>query len=365
MEEEKKIEENLEETKEEIREEMSLDPDQEKDKKIKNLISAVILLTGLFLGSLFVDIVQLVKGGGFSQRALKNAEVLESGGKTWVAYAEPMVRVKVVSDDSCDQCSPDEVLIGLKQALPTMSNEKIDINSVEGKKLVEEFGIKTIPAFIFSNEIEKTELFAKAEPFLDKKENGYAIKTAEAGFPVGKYVATPEILERDIKLGSDEAKVKVITFVNFQNPADKTNYQSVVSALLKDYADKVQVVIKSYIPSTATQAKSAAIAASCANEQGKFVQYAEKLFTSQDSWGKAKDATGFLKGYAATLALNTTDFNKCLEEKKYEEVINKTLTDGQAFGIQATPAMFVSNEFSQGQVKYEDVKKIVDEKLNQ
>lgn len=366
MEEEKKNEEVVnEEIQEEIAQEMPLDIDEEKDKKIKNLISTVILLAGLFVGSLFVDVVQLVRGGGFSQRALNSTDVFSSNGKTWVAYNEPLVKIQVVSDDTCTECKPDEVLVGLKQALPTMSNEKIDVNSVEGKKLVQQFNLKTIPAFIFSKEIEKTELFAKAQPFLDKQGDAYAIKSAEAGFPVGKYIATPAVSDKDIKIGSDDAKVKVVVFANFQNPTDKQNYKDVISQMIKDYGDKIQLVFKGYIPPTAIQATSAAIAASCANEQGKFAPYAEKLFATQDTWGKAKDASGLLKGYAATIGANTADFNKCLDEKRYKDVIDQNLKDGQSFGIQATPSMFVAGDFKTGPVKYDDIKKVLDEKLNQ
>ncbi|KKQ79859.1 MAG: hypothetical protein UT03_C0039G0001, partial [Candidatus Moranbacteria bacterium GW2011_GWD2_38_7] len=348
-----------------IQEEVQLDPEQEKDKKIKNLISAVILLAGLFVGSLFVDVVQLVRGGGFSQRALNSTDVFSSNGKTWVAFSEPLVKVQVISDDTCEECKPDEVLVGLKQALPTMSNEKIDVNSEQGKKLVEQFNLKTIPAFIFSKEIEKTELFAKAEPFLDKQGESYAIKSAEAGFPVGKYISAPKASDKDVTLGSSDAKVKVVAFSNFQNPSDKQYYNTVVAPMLKDYSDKIQLVFKSYLPPTATQAISASIAASCANEQGKFTAYAEKLFASQDAWGKAKDASGILKGYAASLGLNTGEFNKCLDEKRYKDSIDQTLKEGQSFGIQATPAMFIDDQFKTGVIKYDDVKKLIDEKLAQ
>lgn len=363
MEEEKKIDEVVEESSEEIQDDAPMDPEEVKDRKIKNLISAVILLAGLFVGSLFVDIVQLVRGGGFSQRALNSTDVFSSNGKTWVAYSEPLVKVQVISDDSCEKCKPDEVLVGLKQALPTMSNEKVDVNSAQGKKLVEEFKLKTIPAFVFSKEIENTELFAKAQPFLDKQGEGYAIKTAEAGFPVGKYIATPAVSDKDVKIGSDEAKVKVVVFGNFQNPTDKQYFQTVISPMLKDYAEKIQLVFKSYVPATATQAVSASVAASCANEQGKFAQYAEKLFATQESWGKAKDASGFLKGYAATLGLNSGDFAKCLEDKKYKEAVDETLKEGQSFGIQMTPVAFIGSEYQEGPVKYDDVKKVIDEKL--
>ncbi len=337
--------------------------EEKKDKKIKNLISAVILLAGLFAGSLFVDAVQMVRGSGFSQKALDKADVFASNGKTWVAFSEPLVKVSVISDDTCEACKPDEVLVGLKQALPTMQNDKIDVNSAQGKKLIAQFNLKTIPAFIFSKEIEGTELFAKAEPFLDKQGDSYAIKSAEAGFPVGKYIAAPKVADNDIVLGVANAEATVVAFMNFQSPTDKISYQTIITPMLKDYADKIRFDFKSYVPPTATQGTSAALAAACANEQGKFLPYADKLFATADAWGKAKDATVLLKSYAAPAGLNAADFGKCLDSKKYQDLITATVAEGQSFGLQATPSIFVGSNLQTATAKYDDVKKAIDAQL--
>ncbi len=56
-----------------------------QEKKIKNLISLVILLGGLFLGSIFVDVAQMVRGGGFSAKKLAQTSIFNFGNKTWVA----------------------------------------------------------------------------------------------------------------------------------------------------------------------------------------------------------------------------------------------------------------------------------------
>jgi len=346
------IENEIEETEEE-----------KKDKKIKNLISAVILLAGLFVGSLFVDAMQMVRGGGFSERAVGNTDVLSAGGKTWVAFSEPIVKVSVISDDTCEACKPDEVLVGLKQALPTMQTEKIDVNSIAGQKLIAQFSLKTIPAFVFSKEVEKTDLFAKAEPFLDKQGDSYAIKSAEAGFPVGKYISAPQISDKDITLGSSEAVVKVVAFSDFQSPADKLAFQTIIAPMVKDYGDKIQVAFKSYFPPTSVQSMSAALAAACANEQGKFLAYGDKLFATQAVWGKAKDATSLLKRYAASTGLNTGDFAKCLDGKKYQDLMTANAADGQSFGVAATPSIFIGSDLQLPTAKYDDIKKVLDEEL--
>lgn len=337
--------------------------EESKDKKMKNLVSAVILISGLFVGSLFVDVIQMFRGGGFSQKALDSADVFASAGKTWVAYGEPVVKIQVITDDACEQCKPDEVLIGLKQVIPTLLNEKIDVNSAEGKAIAERNGIKTIPAFVFSKDIEKIEFFSKAEPFMEKKGDWYVLKSAEAGFPVGKYIELPKVGENDIKIGSDDAKIKVVEFTDFQCPYCKKLHEEVVSKVLKDYGEKIQLVFKNFPLESHALAAPAAIAGECANEQGKFESYADKLFASQESWGKMKDASATFKGYARSLGLNAADFNKCFDEKKYEEKVKASLEEGKNFGIQGTPALFIGDNFQNGLVKYEDVKKILDEQL--
>ena len=341
-----------------------VDSEQAKDKKIKNLISAVILLSGLFVGSLFVDVIQLIKGGGFSQRALDKTDVFASNGKTWVAFSDPIVTVQVVNDESCGEaCAPDEVILGLKQAIPTMLTKKIDVNSVEGKKLIEQFSLKTVPAFIFSKEFEKSPIFQNAQPFLDKQGESYAIKSAEAGFPIGKYIAIPSINDNDIKIGSSEAKIKVVEFSDFSNPTDAQTYKNVIAPMLKDYVDNVQVIFKNYFASTSTQALSAALASECANEQGKFVPFAEKLYSAQTTWSKVKDPSNIFNGYASSLGLNYADFSKCLKDKKYQDKVNQSLKEGQDFGISETVAMFIGNDFQSGAIKYDDIKKIINEQL--
>ena len=67
----------------------------DESKKIKNLISLSILLGGLFLGSLFVDFSQLIKGGGISQKILKDKDIFQLDGKTWVSYADPIIEMRV------------------------------------------------------------------------------------------------------------------------------------------------------------------------------------------------------------------------------------------------------------------------------
>lgn len=339
-------------------------PEQAKDKKIKNLVALSILLAGLLVGSLLVDAVQLIRGGGFSQRILNKSDVFRFADKTWVAYADPVVKVQIITDDACKECAPDEALVGLRRVLPTILTEKVDIKTEAGKELAQKAGVKAIPAFVFSKEVEETEIFTQAQQIFDKKEDMYVLRAADLGLPVGKYIEGPKFEQGDIAVGPADAKVRVVEFSDFQCPYCKKMHEEVISKMLKDYEGKIQYVFKQLpLSSIHPNAQSAGLAAACANEQGKFVAYSDKLFSSQEQWGKLQDAGATFKGYARTLGLNGNDFNKCYDEKKYAEQISRNTAEAQELGITGTPSLFVGDQFQSGLQTYDDLKKALDEQL--
>lgn len=300
---------------------VSPEPMDPKAKKIKTLISLAILLGGLFVGSLFVDVAQLLSGQGFSPRKLNNTDVFTQNGKTWVAFSQPIINVKVLTDDSCENenCKPDQILIFLRRIMPTMVANKIATDSAEGKALIDQFGIKTIPAFVFSEEVKQADIYAQAPQLFTEKDNRLALDTVQMGAPVGKYLTLPTVADDDVVIGSRDAKVKVIEFSDFQCPYCKA-FQASIKQMLSDYGDKVEYVYKFFPLDIHPQAQNAALAGACANEQGKFLDYANNLFDKQDEWGKTTGTQKF-KDYARQLGLNATQFNQCLDSKKYADKV--------------------------------------------
>lgn len=339
------------------------------DKKIKNLISAAILLAGLFLGSVFVDVAQMVRGKGFSQRVLDKVDVFSLDGKTWVAYSDPVVKAQVISDDNCEACKPDDVLVWFRRVLPTILPEKIDADSETGKNLLKQYGLKSIPAFVFAKDLEKTDFYRQAGALFSEKDGSFVLQTSELGLEAGKYVETPSVSDDDIQIGPKDAKVKVIEFSDFQCPYCRAFRLNTIQKVLKDYGDKILFVYKNLPLDIHPQAENAALAASCANEQGKFEDYSNKLFESQNDWGKSQGTPASpaggqkFKTYAVQLGLNAAEFNKCLDDKKYQDKINKDKEEAKNFGISGTPAIFINDQFKGGVVSYDDIKKIIEEEL--
>jgi len=333
------------------------------DASRKNMISAIILLAGLFVGSLFVDVAQLFRGSGFSEKNLSQSEIFAANGKTWVAYDEPMVNVSVLTDNACgDKCDPSDVLVWLRRVMPTISAQKIDRNTPAAKTLIAKFGIKTLPAYIFSDAVAKTNFYSQAQVIFDAKDNQYALKTDQLGVAPGEFLATPTVDASDATFGKADSSVKVVVFSDFQCPYCKSFWPTLRDAM-QQYGDRVLFDYKHLPLSVHPQANNAALAAECAQEQGKFWEYGDKLFASQDEWVNTTDTQKF-KDYAKGLGLDAVKFSGCLDSKKYQSQIDASTKEANDIGLSGTPAIFIGNQFKNGVVSADDLKSAIDTELN-
>ena len=106
------------------------------------------------------------------------------------------------------------------------------------------------------------------------------------------------------------------------------------------------------------RAKPAAEAAQCANEQGKFWEYHDKVFANQQAL-----TDDDLKKYATDLGLNVETFNTCYSSGKYRADVDKDFSEGQKIGVTGTPAFFVNGRFLSGAQPFEAFKAMIDEEL--
>lgn len=149
--------------------------------------------------------------------------------------------------------------------------------------------------------------------------------------------------------GNSNAPVTMIEFSDFQCPFCEKFYSQTLSQITQNYIDsgKVKLVFKNMpLENLHPNAKSAAMAAECANEQGKFWDYHNKLFANQNSWANlaSANATNTFKQYASQIGLDTTNFNSCVDSGKYADKVNKDSQDGASYGATGTPTFFIGND---------------------
>lgn len=308
-----------------------------------------------------MDIAQFFGQQGVSPRVLKSVDIFPFEGKTWVAYTEPVVNIQVVTDSSCTSCDPTEPLKWIKRVMPTILAKKVEASSDQGKAIIEKDKIMSLPAFIFDDNVTKTDVYQQAQGIFTQQGNDYVLSTDQVGIQPGKYLKTPTVDDSDPQIGLKDAKVTVVLFSDFQCPYCKA-FNDTFEKAINDYKDKVLFVYKFLPLDIHPQANNAAMAGACANDQGKFWEMDSKLYATQDTWGKTTGMASF-KTMAASLGLNAAKFNQCMDNNQFKDKIGADKQMATDFGISGTPAFFVNDQFFGGVVSYDNLKKTLDDEL--
>ena len=160
--------------------------------------------------------------------------------------------------------------------------------------------------------------------------------------------------------GSKDAPVTIIEFSDFQCPYCGRFYSQTLPQIEEEYikTGKVKLVYRHCPLSFHQYAQKASEAAECADEQGKFWEYHDKLYENQNSLDAAS-----LKKYAKELGLDTAKFDSCMDSGKTASKVQKDFKDGQAAGVQGTPAFFINGVPVTGAQPYEVFKQVIEQEL--
>jgi protein-disulfide isomerase len=157
--------------------------------------------------------------------------------------------------------------------------------------------------------------------------------------------------------GPANAPIELIEFADFQCPFCLAASPT-VKRVLDTYGDRIRFVYRNFPLQNHPDARPAAEAAQCANEQGQFWAYHDRLFAVQ---GKLSDAD--LKKIAADLGLDSARFNACVDQHQYKSVVEADTQAGAEAGVSGTPAFFINGRLLSGAQPYDAFKRIIDEEL--
>lgn len=156
--------------------------------------------------------------------------------------------------------------------------------------------------------------------------------------------------------GPDSAPVQLVEFSDFQCPYCK-RAQGFLGEVLREYGAKVQHVFK-HLPLTIhPEAFAAAQASYCAGRQGKFWEFHDRLFASDDL--KAET----LKKYAGELALDAAEFGACLESESSRAAVLKDMAEARRANVEGTPTFFINGKPARGIGTAEDLRRAIDAEL--
>ena len=178
-------------------------------------------------------------------------------------------------------------------------------------------------------------------------------------------------------LGPVDAEITIVEFSDFQCPycaaamdlhdglvsqfkASDPSWEAAVPKL-KELAKegKIKFVFRDFPLGGHQFAQKAAEAAECAEEQGKFWEYHDMLFANYTALDVAS-----LKQYAASLGLDSTAFDNCLDSGQMAAEVQSDFADGTAYGVTGTPAFFVNGTLVSGAASFSVFETVIEAELN-
>ncbi|MBW4491768.1 MAG: thioredoxin domain-containing protein [Oscillatoria princeps RMCB-10] len=155
--------------------------------------------------------------------------------------------------------------------------------------------------------------------------------------------------------GAAERKIVLVEFSDFQCPFCAKAHKT-VKQFMDKYKDKVTLTYK-HLPLTQIhqEALPAAKAAWAAQQQGKFWEYQEALFSQQEKLGEPL--------YVATaegLKLDMTRFNRDRSGAAAEAAIQKDIQLAESLGINGTPFFTLNGETLSGAIELSEMEKTLE-----
>ena len=186
---------------------------------------------------------------------------------------------------------------------------------------------------------------------------GSALAQPTAGDDIFAYLA-----KDGPKRGNNKAPVTLIEFSDFQCSFCRKFWQTTLPLVQKKYIDtgKVKFVYR-HFAILGKHSTAAAQAAECAHEQEKFWAYHDKLFASAGT--PFAFTNGKLKGYAKDIALNTRQFNQCLDSEKSLKKVEGETAVATFLGARGTPAFFLNGQMMVGAQPFEVFEAVIEKEI--
>jgi hypothetical protein len=160
-----------------------------------------------------------------------------------------------------------------------------------------------------------------------------------------------------INVGPDDAEVLIIEFGCFTCPYTEASEKS-VRDILEEYDGRVRYVFKTFPIERHNNSIEAAAASICANEQGKYWEYRELLFTNQERISEGNEE--LLVSLAEDTGMDTAEFFDCLSADSTIEQIEVMQEEGLDSRIVGTPTFFVNHRYVEDP---DDLERMVEEEL--
>ena len=168
-------------------------------------------------------------------------------------------------------------------------------------------------------------------------------------------------------LGSPNAPVEITEFADFECPSCG-NYATLTEPDIRTrYVNTGQVRVR-YLDYPLPMHKNtwdASLAASCANDQGKFWQMHDQIFATQDQWNT--EATSRprkpLAAMAQGLGLDMAKYNDCMDKETHRPQIQANQAEGERRQVNQTPTFLIGDKLYPGALSFDNFKQLIDAEI--
>lgn len=144
--------------------------------------------------------------------------------------------------------------------------------------------------------------------------------------------------------GNTAATVTLVEYSDFQCPACG-QFWPVVEEVIAEYGDRISFEYKHFpLIQIHPFAQPAAYAAEAAAQQGKFYEYANLLFTNQDTWAKSATPAAFFATYAEELGLDMDQFMRHQRSPMIKDYVRSQFDEARQLGLTGTPSFFLNGQ---------------------
>ncbi len=165
-------------------------------------------------------------------------------------------------------------------------------------------------------------------------------------------------------LGDAAAPVVIHEYGDFQCPSCGSFARSVEPQLRAAYIDtgKVRLVWHDFAWIGA-ESRDAANAARCAGDQGRFWEFHDLLYSSQNGENQGAFSRARLKAMGPALALDAVRFDACVDAGTYSSAVEADFADVRSKGFNGTPTFVIGNQRIVGAQPFEVFANIIDAQL--
>ncbi|HML16858.1 MAG TPA: thioredoxin domain-containing protein [Bryobacteraceae bacterium] len=176
-----------------------------------------------------------------------------------------------------------------------------------------------------------------------------------------------DLLKTDLQpsFGPAGAPVVLVVFSDFECPICKEESTVLRQNVAATFPDKVRVYFNDFpLDAIHTWAHTAAIAGRCVFRQNptKFWNYFDWIYQNQQSIGLDNFSSRF-QSFASENGLDGMQLGRCVDNKMTDAEVTKSIEEGYALQVSATPTIFLNGRKLEGGVPWQTLEQLINIEL--